>query len=48
MIMKRLNVEIPEELLKAVKIRAIQRNITLRIWVLRAIKQALSNEEQYD
>jgi hypothetical protein len=46
--MKRMNVDIPEELLKQIKIRAIERNITLRVWVLRAMKQALKHEEQYD
>jgi predicted HicB family RNase H-like nuclease len=45
---KRLNCEIPEEILKAAKIRALERNITLRVWILRAIKQALKQEEQYD
>ena len=46
--MKRLNIDIPEELLKQIKIRSIERNTTLRVWVLRAIKQALKHEEQYD
>ena len=43
-----MNVDLPEEIIKAVKIRAIERNITLRTWILRAIKQALKHEEQYD
>jgi predicted HicB family RNase H-like nuclease len=45
---KRLNLQIDEELLKEIKKRAINRNITLRKWVLRAIKQAIKYEEQYE
>lgn len=45
---KRLFVEVDEELHKIVKIRAIERNITLSKWILRAIKQALKQEQQYD
>jgi len=46
--LKRLSIDIPEEIFKEAKIRAINRNIALRVWVLRAIKQALKHEEQYD
>jgi predicted HicB family RNase H-like nuclease len=45
---KRLNIQIDEELHKEIKRRALERNITLRKWVLRAIKQAIKYEEQYD
>jgi len=45
--LKRLNIEIEEELLKNVKIRAIEKNITLRRWILRAIIQQIKQEEQY-
>ena len=45
---KRLSIDIPEELHKQIKIKAIKRNITLRVYILRAIKQAIKHEEQYD
>lgn len=46
--LKRLNLEINEELLKEIKIRALERNITLRKWVLRAILQQIKYEQQYE
>lgn len=45
---KRLVLEIDEELHKEIKRRALERNITLRRWVLRAIKQQIKYEQQYE
>lgn len=45
---KRFVIEVDEEFHKKIKERAKIRNITLRLWVLRAIKQALKQEEKYD
>lgn len=45
---KRFIIEVDKEFHKRVKDRAIKRNITLRLWILRAIKQALKQEEQFD
>lgn len=45
---KRLVLDIDEELHKEIKRRALERNITLRRWVLRAIKQQIKYEQQYE
>ena len=46
--LKRLNIEIDEELHKEIKLRALERNITLRKYILRAIKQQIKYEQQYE
>lgn len=46
--MKRLNIEIPEELHKKIKVKAAQRNITVRLWVSRLLINALKQEEIYE
>jgi len=44
----RLNIEIDKEVLKKIKIRSAEKNITLRKWVLRAITKELIEEESYE
>ena len=46
--MKRLNIEIPEELHKKIKVKSAQRNITVRLWVSRLLLKALKQEEIYE
>lgn len=46
--MKRLNVEIPEELHKQLKIRAAERCITIKKWIIRAINLAVKEEQKYE
>jgi len=45
---KKLTIDIPEEIHKKIKIRAVQRNIPLRKWVLQALIIRINGEEQYD
>ena len=45
---KRLVIDIPEDLHTRVKLRATTRNITIRLWVLRALIFALTKEEKYE
>jgi predicted HicB family RNase H-like nuclease len=42
---KRILIDVPEEVHKAVKEKAAGRNVTLRRWVLQAIKMRLDREE---
>ncbi len=42
-----LTIGIPETLRKDIKIRAVNRNISLRIWVLRAIMEKIKMEDKY-
>lgn len=44
---KRFVIEVTDKLHAEVKQRAKEKNITLRVWVLRAIMQAIKQEEQY-
>jgi Iap family predicted aminopeptidase len=46
--LKRLNIEICAEDLKTIKLRALERNITLRKWILRAIKNQITAEKQFE
>jgi hypothetical protein len=45
---KRIIIEVNEDYHAKVKIRAIERNITMRKWVVRAIDLALKREELGD
>jgi len=45
---KRLIVEVDEEFHAKVKAKALERNITIRKWIVRAILQALKQEEKYE
>lgn len=45
---KRLVIEVNEDFHKRIKAIAALRNITIRKWVVRAILQALKNEEKYE
>jgi hypothetical protein len=45
---KRLTLNIPEDYHKELKIRSVMRNITLTEWVLRAIREAIAKEQQYE
>lgn len=45
---KRLVIDVDEDFHKKIKIRATERNITIRKWVVRAITQALKREELGD
>ncbi len=45
---KRLIVEVNEEFHAKIKSKALARNITIRKWLIRAILQALKQEEKYD
>ena len=42
---KRLLIDIPEDVHKLIKERALFRNMTMRRWVLQAIKMRLDREE---
>lgn len=44
----RLIVNIGDELLKELKMRALERNITLKTWVLRAIHEQIKRERLYE
>lgn len=44
----RLVVNIPKPLLIEMKRRALDRNIALRTWVLRAIFEAIKEEKKYE
>ena len=44
---KRLTVEIPEQVHKEIKIKAIESNISLRKWVLQTIIERIAREEDY-
>jgi hypothetical protein len=47
-IMKRVNVEIYDELHTKIKKHAVERNISMRLWVTRALIEALKREEQFE
>lgn len=44
---KRLLLEVPEEIHKEVKSRAIFINISMRKWILQAILEKMAKEDQY-
>jgi len=41
----RLNVEIPKEIHKHIKMQSVFQNITIRVWVLRAIMDKIKKEK---
>lgn len=43
---KRMILEIPDDLHMEVKKRALFKNITLRVWVIRALLAAIKEEEK--
>lgn len=45
---KRLLIDIPIDLHKEIKVRAAVKNITLKVWVLRAIFEAIKTEKSYE
>lgn len=45
---KRLTIELPPELHAEVKSRAAYRNISIRTYVLRALKDKINNEKKYE
>ena len=45
---KRLIVDLPEELHNDIKKRAIDKNISMKEWVLRAISAQIKQESQYE
>jgi hypothetical protein len=45
---KRLVIEVTEEFHERVKKISLKRNITIRKWVVRAILQALQQEEKHE
>jgi predicted HicB family RNase H-like nuclease len=45
---KRIVLDVSPEDHAKVKIQAIKRNISMRTWVLRAINQALKQEEKFE
>ena len=44
---KRLTVEIDENMHHRIRLRASLRNVTIRLWVLRVLTEALLKEERY-
>ena len=44
---KRLAVDIPIEIHKVIMSLAQKRNITLTLWVVRALQKEIANEKQY-
>lgn len=45
---KQLIIEINENLHKQLKARALNNNMTLKMWVLSAILEKIKNEKQYE
>jgi predicted HicB family RNase H-like nuclease len=45
---KRLTLDIDENMHAEVKSRAARRNIPLRLWVYRALLEAINKEKQYE
>lgn len=46
--LRRLLVDVPEDLHKEIKIRATVRNISIKTWVTRAIAEAIKQEKKYE
>ena len=44
----KLVIDIPLEMRNEIKKRAINKNVTLKVWVLRAIFQQIALEKQYE
>ena len=45
---KRLNINFTEEEYKEIKHRAVDRGISLTVWVKRAIQEAINREKKYE
>lgn len=45
---KRLIIEVPADTHKVIKLKATERNISIRAWVSRAIVEQLKKEKQYE
>lgn len=45
---KKLSAEVDLEFFQEVKQRALKRNISLRLWILRAIMEQIRKEKQYE
>ena len=45
---KRLNVEVPEELMLKIKELAFQENITIRSWITKAIVDKINKDKKYN
>jgi hypothetical protein len=45
---KRILIDVTEDMHTKVKKHAVERNITMRIWVTRALQEALRREEQFE
>ena len=45
---KRLNIDIPEEMHKKLKILALEKNITLRMLILRTLIKMLNTQQGYN
>ena len=45
---KRFVIEVPDEYHRLVKIKAAEKNISIRAWISRAIKAELEKEKQYE
>jgi len=46
--LKQVIIEMPEELHKEIKIRAAYRNMTMKAWIIRAILDAIAQEQKYE
>jgi len=46
--LKKLILEVESDTHKEIKVRAAERNISMRLWVLRAIAEAIRKEQQYE
>lgn len=45
---RRFVIEVPDEYHRLVKIKAAEKNISIRAWISRAIKAELEKEKQYE
>lgn len=45
---KRLVIDLPQEQHQEIHLRAVQRNISIKSWVLRAIREKIKSESQYE
>lgn len=46
--LKRLVIEISEEMHQEIKFQALKRNISMRTWVTRVLYDAIKREKQYE
>ena len=45
---KQLIIEVDESFHKQIKVRALDKNMTVKTWVLSAILEKIKNEKQYE